>query len=334
MRPSGHARPRRRQARRTPRSQQLGHDQHTFFFLPPCRVSYEDAKSRIVHALFLRRGGPVRTGPQNGLQNGPQNGRQNGPYRPVLEAGPSCRPPKRRRALPLQCGGEQSGQQLDRLRFLSSAERLDPRWAEPDLTVIDCLGAQRHNLAAAARRIVIVHRFSTRRQRSETSTAHPLRRIRPASTMSPFYTERRFSAPENDSPTGNPYAPFTADRPASAPCRRRVSAASANRKIPERWRLAARHPVERCQLSILLRSFRGVPVGTQSLRDRQGCHDRAVGEEANEDPAPDTRNARPHGRNRRDNRDNDPGQVQQPKPGAPPLRTRTRHHPTRPGNPP
>jgi hypothetical protein len=42
---------------------------------------------------------------------------------------------------------------------LSSGERLDPRRAEPDLTVIDCLRAQRYNLAAAMWRIVIVHRF-------------------------------------------------------------------------------------------------------------------------------------------------------------------------------
>jgi hypothetical protein len=63
--------------------------------------------------------------------------------------------------LPLKGSGEQGGQQLDRLRFLSSGKRLDPHRAEPDLTVIDCLGAQRHNLAAAAWRIVIVHWLST-----------------------------------------------------------------------------------------------------------------------------------------------------------------------------
>jgi hypothetical protein len=39
---------------------------------------------------------------------------------------------------------------------------------------------QRHNVAAAVQRVVIVHRLSTRRQRRQTSTAHPPRRIRPA----------------------------------------------------------------------------------------------------------------------------------------------------------
>jgi hypothetical protein len=183
--PSGRARPRRRQARHTPRSQPLGHEQHDFFFLPPCRGLYEDAESRSVHALSRPRGDPVRTGPQNGLQNGPQNGRQNGPYRPVVEAGPSCRPPKRRRALPLKCGSEQRGQQLDRRCFLSSSERLGPRRAEPDLTVIDCLGAQRHNFAAAVERIGIWHSISTRRQRSQRSTRHSPGWIRLAGSLSP-----------------------------------------------------------------------------------------------------------------------------------------------------
>ena len=67
-------------------------------------------------------------------------------------------PPDRCRTLPSKRGREQRAQQLDHLCFLNVSERLDSYRAEPDLTVIDCLGAQRHNLASAARRVVIIHR--------------------------------------------------------------------------------------------------------------------------------------------------------------------------------
>ena len=84
----------------------------------------------------------------------------------------SRRPPKPGgRTLTASRGRKQRRQQLDRLSFLSSGERLDPHRAEPDLTVIDCLGAQRHHLAAAARRVVICHRLSTRQQRSQKINA-------------------------------------------------------------------------------------------------------------------------------------------------------------------
>ena len=168
-----------------------------------------------------RASGPDRT-TERTTEIGCQNGRQNGPPRGEAEARSSCRPPKRRRALPLKGSGEQGGQQLDRLCFLSSGKRLDPHRAEPDLTVIDCLGAQRHNLAAAAWHIVIVHRLSTRRQRSQTSTVHPPRRIRPAGNTQgeiSLYIERPFSAPKNHTRARR----LTRPLPAQRPCRRRVS---------------------------------------------------------------------------------------------------------------
>ena len=142
----------------------------------------------------------------------------------------SRRPPQRgRRTLPPQRGSKQRGQQLNRLSFLGSGKRLDPRRAKPDLTVIDCLGAQRHNLVAA-KRIVIVHRLSTRRQRSHASTSLTQTRIRLRRERRRgklfLYIERPFSTPKTDNATGNSYAPFTGDRSQSASCRRRVSAAS------------------------------------------------------------------------------------------------------------
>jgi hypothetical protein len=42
--------------------------------------------------------------------------------------------------LPPQCGGEQRGQELDRLCLLGNGEQLDPHRAEADLTAINCLG--------------------------------------------------------------------------------------------------------------------------------------------------------------------------------------------------
>ena len=113
----------------------------------------------------------------------------------------SRRPPQRGgRTLPPKGGSKQRGQQLDRRCFLSSGERLDPRRAEPDLTVIDCLAAQRHNIAAAIKRVWIVHRLSTRRQRSRASTPQLRTRIRPrpgtpAKEIS-LYIDRPFSAPK------------------------------------------------------------------------------------------------------------------------------------------
>ena len=152
----------------------------------------------------------------------------------------SRRPPQRGgRTFPPQRGSEQSGQELDRLSFLGSGELLDPHRAKPDLTVIDCLGAQRHDLAAAVQRVVIVHRLSTRRQRSRASTPQRRTRIRrrlgtPSREIS-LYMERPFSTPKNHTRPRRLTRALQQPCAGDCPCRRRVSSRSvACRWVPRR----------------------------------------------------------------------------------------------------
>ena len=109
-----------------------------------------------------------------------------------------CPPP--RSALTASRRSKQRRQQLDRLSFLSSSERLDPDRAEPDLTVIDCLGTQRHHVPAAAQRIVIFHRLSTRQQGSQTATPRPPRQTLLDMRERSFYIDRPFWTPKIDRP--------------------------------------------------------------------------------------------------------------------------------------
>jgi hypothetical protein len=135
--------------------------------------------------------------------------------------------PKITRAPPPQRGSEQRGQKLDRLSLLSSGERLDPHRAEPDLTVIDCLGAQRRNRAAAVERVRIFHWLSTRQQRSRTSTAHPPERRRLGECDDSLYIDKAIFGPRNSQPAAKTYEIFTAAHRESAVCQRPVSPVSA-----------------------------------------------------------------------------------------------------------
>jgi hypothetical protein len=65
-------------------------------------------------------------------------------------------------------------------------------------------------------RVWIVHRLSTRRQRSRRSTTHPPEQIRKAGAIESFYIEKPFSAPKNHTRAAKTYETLTAAASVSA----------------------------------------------------------------------------------------------------------------------
>lgn len=81
------------------------------------------------------------------------------------------------------------------MRFLGSRERLDPDRADPDLTVIDCLGAQRHQVGVAAERVFVWHRFVDAPAEEREVNATPAEPDTAAVATDPSTIERPFSPP-------------------------------------------------------------------------------------------------------------------------------------------
>jgi hypothetical protein len=104
-------------------------------------VLNETSKISFLHSFSATEGAPVLVGPQNGPQKATQNGRQNGrgTLSRLLQRASFCSATR---------GGEQRREQLGRLSFLGSRQRLEPRRLQPDLTVIACRARRQHRAAA------------------------------------------------------------------------------------------------------------------------------------------------------------------------------------------
>jgi hypothetical protein len=147
----------------------------------------------------------------------------------------SCRPPQPgRRTLPPKRGGEQGGQQLDRLRFLGSCERLEPHRPKPDLTVIAIgVGRSGSTLPPPRGALGSANQFWTRRRGAKKINDPPAQTDTPGRTAAeeniPQYRYALFGALLLHV-AAKTYETFTAVSGESAACQWRVSAVSVRRR--------------------------------------------------------------------------------------------------------